>query len=330
MQGWISLHRKVKEHWIFEENKPSTKFEAWIDILMMAYYKDNKKLWNNQLITVKRGQCITSLRTLAEQWKWSKHKVDNYLALLEEEGMIITQRDSRKTLLTVVKYDFYQSIYSKRGQSVFENVQKSSEKGDSENIGFYEEIQELQDSEELERGHQGDSGGTLRGHNINKGNKENKRTSQQKKSSQKIYEDESIEMNISKYLLTSIQEWNPKYKAKNIQTWCNDVRLLHSRDEQSIEDIKKVIAWATRDGFWRKNILSASKLRKQFDVLYAHMISDKEQTKSTKVVDMHALQIRKQMIGDWIASGRDPDDPAMEDWIKRGGNINELRRTNGT
>ena len=108
MTGWISLHRSIQKHWLFEEKRKFSRFEAWIDILMMVNHTDNKIMHDGDLITVKRGQRITSLRQLGERWSWSITKVDKYLKTLESDGMLVVKKDTKKTVLTVVNYDDYQ------------------------------------------------------------------------------------------------------------------------------------------------------------------------------------------------------------------------------
>lgn len=108
MSGWISLHRSIQKHWLFEEKRKFSRFEAWIDILMMVNHTANKIMHDGDLITVKRGQRITSLRQLGERWSWSITKVDKYLKTLESDGMLDVKKDTKKTVLTVVNYDDYQ------------------------------------------------------------------------------------------------------------------------------------------------------------------------------------------------------------------------------
>lgn len=109
MAGWISLHRSIENHWLFKENRKFSKFEAWIDILLMVNHKDKKFILGNELVFVKRGQKITSIRKLCERWSWSNNKVKNFLKLLEDDGMLIAKSDAKKTLLTVVNYEVYQN-----------------------------------------------------------------------------------------------------------------------------------------------------------------------------------------------------------------------------
>ncbi|MDH8771904.1 DnaD domain protein [Staphylococcus epidermidis] len=125
MTGWISLHRSIQKHWLFEEKRKFSRFEAWIDILMMVNHTDNKIMHDGDLITVKRGQRITSLRQLGERWSWSITKVDKYLKTLESDGMLVVKKDTKKTVLTVVNYDDYQDgDFKKRHRKDSEKTEK--------------------------------------------------------------------------------------------------------------------------------------------------------------------------------------------------------------
>lgn len=125
MTGWISLHRSIQKHWLFEEKRKFSRFEAWIDILMMVNHTDNKIMHDGDLITVKRGQRITSLRQLGERWSWSITKVDKYLKTLESDGMLVVKKDTKKTVLTVVNYDDYQDgNFKKRRRNDSEKTEK--------------------------------------------------------------------------------------------------------------------------------------------------------------------------------------------------------------
>ena len=65
MTGWISLHRSIQKHWLFEEKRKFSRFEAWIDILLMVNHSDNKIMHDGDLITVKRGQLSADPMTSA-------------------------------------------------------------------------------------------------------------------------------------------------------------------------------------------------------------------------------------------------------------------------
>jgi len=50
MRGWIKLHRKIQEHWLYQEKRKFSRFEAWIDLLMMMNHEDSKVILGNEII----------------------------------------------------------------------------------------------------------------------------------------------------------------------------------------------------------------------------------------------------------------------------------------
>ena len=106
--GWIKLHRKLQDCWIWLEKEPFDKRSAWVDLILTANHSDKKILFNGELITVKRGQILTSIRKLAERWKWSYDKTSRFLKLIESDGMLRKESDNCRTLLTIENYEVYQ------------------------------------------------------------------------------------------------------------------------------------------------------------------------------------------------------------------------------
>lgn len=107
-KGYVKIYRNICDNFVWKE-KPFSRGQAWIDLLLMVNHADKKFLFMGNLITVKRGSKITSLRQLSERWGWSKDKVAHFLDVLESDGMISQNRDSKKTLINVINYDFFQS-----------------------------------------------------------------------------------------------------------------------------------------------------------------------------------------------------------------------------
>jgi len=107
-EGWISLHRRIKYHWLWTEKRQFSKLEAWIDLLLRANHKDTKVLFRNEVVPVERGEFITSERKLAEDWDWSRKKVRRFISVLEAEGMLERKGDHRRTALKIVNYNDYQ------------------------------------------------------------------------------------------------------------------------------------------------------------------------------------------------------------------------------
>lgn len=134
-KGWISLHRRIRDHWLWQD-KPFDKRSAWIDLLMEVNHKDNKFLLGNELVEVPRGSTITSIRQLCDRWQWSNTKVTTFLKLLKEDGMIDFKSDKKKTVITVVNYNSYQisndtEASQERHESDTETSQKHTNNNDN-------------------------------------------------------------------------------------------------------------------------------------------------------------------------------------------------------
>ena len=135
MIGWIKLHRSIHNHWIFKEKRKFSKFEAWIDLLLLVNHKDNTFLLGNELTRCKRGMYITSIRELCSRWNWSNSKVRNYLNLLKDEKMIRYFSDTKKTAITIENYNYHQDDTLKKDtqkhyKSITEKFPKHTNKND--------------------------------------------------------------------------------------------------------------------------------------------------------------------------------------------------------
>lgn len=108
MEGWIKIYRQIRNHWIWKDKEPFDKRSAWIDLLLSVNHKSKKVPFENDFIEIERGQTLISIKQLAERWRWSRHKVSNYLNQLEQDTMIIQVRDTKKTLISIVNYSKYQ------------------------------------------------------------------------------------------------------------------------------------------------------------------------------------------------------------------------------
>ena len=106
--GWIKLYRQLQDCWIWLDKEPFDKRSAWVDLLLTANHSDKKILFNGELITVKRGQILTSVRKLSAEWKWSVNKVYRFLKLLESDEMLQKESDKDRTLLTIINYSIFQ------------------------------------------------------------------------------------------------------------------------------------------------------------------------------------------------------------------------------
>lgn len=106
-KGWICLHRCIQDHWIWQD---ANRFKWWIDLLLRANNKDAKVLIDGSLMECKRGQFITSLGKLAEEWMVSRNTVRRFLDALESDTMIVRKSTHKLTQITICNYDSYQDV----------------------------------------------------------------------------------------------------------------------------------------------------------------------------------------------------------------------------
>ncbi|MCR1835000.1 replication protein [Oceanobacillus caeni] len=94
-------------------------------------------------------------------------------------------------------------------------------------------------------------------------------------------------------------------KKANMQTWADDFRKLIELDKVDKRLAKKVMDWVVQDDFWKTNILSASKLRKQFPQLAIKMNAQRQPQQPKIQSDHRDKEIEFQQ---WIQGGGDPDE----------------------
>lgn len=94
--------------WIWNDAEPFDRRSAWIDLLLSVNYEQKTLVFNDNVITVEPGQTITSIRKLADRWKWNKNKVSRFLDRLELDKMIERKSDQNCTLITICNYRKYQ------------------------------------------------------------------------------------------------------------------------------------------------------------------------------------------------------------------------------
>ena len=104
--GWIKISRNINEHWLWRD---AELLKWWLDLLLMAAWKDHKELHGKQLVTIKKGQLVASVSYLCNRWKRSRPMVENFLGNLEKDGMILKDVSGNISVITIQNYDSYQT-----------------------------------------------------------------------------------------------------------------------------------------------------------------------------------------------------------------------------
>lgn len=109
MIGYIKLYRQLFENPDYFAEKFS-RIQAWIDLLLLANYEESAMYVRGIKMQVGRGQLAKSMDSLAERWRWSRFKVEEYLKELENQQQINVQKNNVISLITITNYERYQGL----------------------------------------------------------------------------------------------------------------------------------------------------------------------------------------------------------------------------
>lgn len=99
--GWVKLFRGFTQ---WEWYKNTNVKIVYLHLILMANPKDNP--W--QGITIKRGQLVTSFRTLSEAVALDVHTVQRALKKLQSTGEIKVESNAKFSIITLNNYEAYQ------------------------------------------------------------------------------------------------------------------------------------------------------------------------------------------------------------------------------
>lgn len=214
--------------------------KLWIYCLFQASYKEHEQLVGNQMVKLERGQFITGRFALAEEMNRGvkpKQRINEltwwrHLSNLEKFGMLNIKTTNKYSIVTVENYDFYQGMVSKDEQQSEQQLNNKRTTDEQQ---------------------------------LNTNNKDNKKNKDNNTSL--VVKFSISDMENAKLLFELMQMNNPDAKKPNFDKWADEFRLIRERDNRTDEQIKYLIRWTQHDAFWKSNILSPSKLRKQWDQL---------------------------------------------------------------
>jgi len=233
MEGWIKLHRKIIEwEWYDDANT----FRLFLHLLLKANCDDNN--WRG--LTIRRGQLFTSIKHLSSELKISEKSIRNGLLRLSKSGELGIQGASHGTMVTINKYEDYQQIKESKGKpSGEQGANEGQTKGDKQ------EEEEYKRKEEYKKQ-------LLSKIDISDFPTLNFEYLEAAKSFQNLFRSNLQDAGAS---TDSVD------KAKG--TWVDDIRLIIETDKYSIDDLRAAYKFLQNSAFWKKNILSTSKLREK-------------------------------------------------------------------
>ena len=105
--GFFSVERGLlhSDRWLSE---PFTRGQAWVDLFGLAQFEKSFFRIRGIRVDLERGQLGYSQVSLAKRWRWSRGKVIRFLNELENGGDIVQQNNEATTIITILKYDYWQ------------------------------------------------------------------------------------------------------------------------------------------------------------------------------------------------------------------------------
>lgn len=253
MVGWIKLHRKIRSNPIF--NDPQL-LRLWLICLTEASHTEHDQIVGRQKVKLKPGDFVTGRFALMDMYNTglkSKDRVKGektifrWLEQLQEMGYLTIKKTNKFSIVSIDNWAIYQDGASENDNSL--TIKRPS------------------------NDHQMTT------------NKNVKNDKNEKKINNSRHKYEPCDMENANLLYQKILENNPQAKKPNLEKWASDFRLIRQIDKRTDEQVKYLIDWTQQDTFWKANILSPARLRKQFDHLVVKIKSIHEAAKRKVAVN---------------------------------------------
>lgn len=232
--GWVKVARKLLDwRWY----KDANTMRVFLHLLLSANVEDH----DFQHVTIHRGQVATSYESLANALGLSIQNVRTAIAHLKSTGELTSKAYSKFQVLTIVSWYLYQCELTGKltgNQQATNNNQRSKEVKNN-NLSS-----ELSDE------------------------------SADKSKTKKTFEHDETPYKAARWLADQIEARMPtckKYTENQLQAWALDFDRCNRLDGHNWTEINDVLAFSQSDSFWKQNILSGGKFRKQYITLLAKM-----------------------------------------------------------
>jgi len=249
LNGWIPLHRKIINHWIY---KDADLLKAWVEILARARYHIDPvtEVYEGIVYTLNYAEFIFGRTSWSRRLNIGEQKLRTLIRNLRDEDMIrVSRKYSKFTIYFITNFEKYN--------------QQKNHRGDLENQG-------LEDNNNQQENQQPTSSQPAANQQptTNQQGKQSKQVNKDNILSSKQFADDSVPMILADKLKQKILNNNPKAKTPtNLQPWAVEIDRMIRIDNRTPEEISLVINFCQSDAFWMSNILSAKKLREKFDTL---------------------------------------------------------------
>lgn len=105
--GYIKLYRSSLNDPLYLK-EPFTKWQAWCDLILLAYFAPADFFVRGIKVKAKRGCVYKGVLELADRWKWSRGKVERFLSYLVSDKRIGIQKNNVISCISITNYEKYQ------------------------------------------------------------------------------------------------------------------------------------------------------------------------------------------------------------------------------
>lgn len=230
MEGWVKIHRSITKWEWYDDSKTVHLF---FHLLLSANHKNGN--WRGQ--EIKRGQVITGRKKLSSVTGISERSIRTCLERLESTNEVTIKTTSKNSVITIVKYDFYQGC---------------------------EVIDQPNDQQTTKYRPSTDQQTTTNKNDNNVKNEENeKETKLPKLKTKTVFSNEVNNLYDVVYPLFPAQSTKRTTEqiTKQSNDWKDEIRKLIEIDGIDSATIEHVVRVARLDSFWSSNFQTIKKLR---------------------------------------------------------------------
>lgn len=287
--GFVPMYRSIlKQSW----RKDVYLRTLWQDLLFSAQKEPRKVNFKGRDWLLNTGQLVTTFEDIGanlcnrENEPTTRHSVKRMLDVFVKEGMIQYATEHRKgTVITLLNYSEYNQKLADLPAPNLAPYPAHNKPSDSNGSNGYAAHNAARYPAPHEQ--------QCNNNNINTSSENSDESSDKASKNTPVLRDGAAiqsdsgakwgtdhDLKTAEWMFSRVRKVSPTAKQPTWASWANDIRLMRDALDIEHQEICRVFNWANKDQFWQTNVLSPSKLRKQWDTLSAKMLQQPNHSSS--------------------------------------------------
>lgn len=125
MGGYVKVYRKLLDNPLV--CKDADHLAVWLYLLLHATHREHAELFRGEKLLLKPGQLLTGRKAIAAKLKLNENKVQRILKTFEKEQQIEQQASNKNRLITICKWQEYQSSIEQQDEQPLNNKRTTAE-----------------------------------------------------------------------------------------------------------------------------------------------------------------------------------------------------------